>query len=141
MNGDNNGMRIKHSLTNEDVRAIALACRVEIEKNDWNMTLAIVDEGGHPLYLERMDRARVSTVNVAIGKAKTAAFSRAPTHAMESRLKENPALFFLDAMPMQGGLPILHEGECVGGIGVSGGTGAQDEQVGNAGLAALKVHK
>lgn len=134
-------MRMKSSLTAQDVHIVAKACREEIEKNGWAMTLAIVDEGGHLLRLERGDRARVTTIDVATGKARTAAFSRSPTRMMEARLKENPALFFLNAMPMQGGLPIIHEGECVGGIGVSGGTGAEDELVGQAGLSALDAHK
>lgn len=130
-------MRMKYCLTAAEVRAIADACRAEIEANSWTMTLAIVDEAGHLLHLERLDRARITTIDVAIGKARTAAFSRSPTRLMEARLKENPALFFLNAMPMQGGLPILHEGECIGGIGLSGGSGQQDEQAANAGLAAL----
>ena len=132
-------MRMKHCLTTTDVRRIADACQAEIEANDWAMTLAIVDDGGHLLHLERLDRARTTTIDVATGKARTAAFSRSPTRLMEARLKENPALFFLNAMPMQGGMPILHAGECVGGIGISGGTGQQDEQVADAGLAAFSA--
>ena len=132
-------MRMKHCLTTTDVRLRADAGRAEIEANDWAMTLAIVDDGGHLLHLERLDRARTTTIDVATGKARTAAFSRSPTRLMEARLKENPALFFLNAMPMQGGMPILHAGECVGGIGISGGTGQQDEQVADAGLAAFSA--
>jgi glc operon protein GlcG len=132
-------MRSKFCLTAADVRALAAICHEAIETGGWPMTFAIVDEGGHLLHFERRDAARVSTIDVAIGKARTAAFSRSPTRLMEARLKDNPALFFLNAMPMQGGLPILHEGQCVGGIGVSGGTPQQDEEVAGAALGALGV--
>ena len=130
-------MRSKPCLTTADVKILTDACREAIEAGSRTMTFAIVDDGGHLLHLSRDDGARISTIDVATGKARTAAFSRSPTRLMEARLKENPALFFLNAMPMQGGLPILHEGQCVGGIGVSGGTPQQDEDAAEVALAAL----
>lgn len=129
-------MRTKSCLTAHDVRVIATACRAAAERANWAVTIAIVDDGGHLLYLERLD-AKVTTVAVATGKARTAALMRQPSASLASRVKDNPALLALDAMPLQGGVPIFFDGECVGGVGVSGVASEQDEQVANAGCAAL----
>jgi glc operon protein GlcG len=129
-------MRSKFCLTAADARLIAAACRAEAERAGWLVTIAIVDDGGHLLHLERLD-AKVPTIAVATGKARTAALTHAPSAALANRIKDNPALLALDAMPLQGGVPVIHAGQCVGGIGVSGVLAAQDEQVANAGCAAL----
>jgi glc operon protein GlcG len=100
------------------------------------MSIAIVDDGGHLLSFERLD-ARASTITVATGKARTSALMRGPSGALESRIASQPALLALDAMPLQGGLPLMVDGDCVGAIGVSGGTGEQDERVASAGCRAL----
>jgi uncharacterized protein GlcG (DUF336 family) len=133
-------MRRKLALTAADVRVIAAACCAEAAKNGWAVTIAIVDDGGHLLYLERLD-ARISTVDVAIRKARTAALSRQPSLALEQRARANPVLLALDALPLQGGLPLEHSGEFVGGVGVSGVLAPQDEQVAGAGVAALTALK
>ncbi|RED16774.1 GlcG/HbpS family heme-binding protein [Parasphingopyxis lamellibrachiae] len=102
------------------------------------MSIAVVDEGGFPLCLERMDGAGLMTAKVAAEKARTAALLRAPSRVLADRVATDPALLRLtDYLPMAGGLPIMAEGRCIGAIGVSGGTPEQDEQVGQAGLAAL----
>lgn len=102
------------------------------------MSIAVVDEGGYPLALQRMDGAGLMTAKVAIEKARTAALIRAPSGRLADRLAAEPALLRLtDYMPMAGGLPVTIEGQCVGAIGVSGGTPAQDEQIGSAGLTVL----
>jgi glc operon protein GlcG len=129
-------MRQKACLTTEDVRAMAAAAQAEARRNGWQVTIAIVDDGGHLLFLER-DGAKISTLAVAIGKARTAALSQAPTVNLQNRIKDNPQFLALDAMPLQGGLPLLHRGECVGAIGVSGVLAAQDEQIGRTACEVL----
>lgn len=129
-------MKHKPVLTLADAQRIGAAAVVAANSSGIAMTIAIVDDGGHLLWLERLD-ARVSTLSVAIGKAKSSALMRGPTAALEQRIATSPQLLALEAMPLQGGLPILVDGECIGAIGVSGGTGEQDETVGRAGLAAL----
>lgn len=102
------------------------------------MSVAIVDEGGYPLALQRLDGAALMTGKVALEKARTAALIRAPSGRLADRLTAEPALLRLtDYLPMAGGLPATIEGQCVGAIGVSGGTAAQDERVAAAGLEAL----
>lgn len=130
-------MRTKTCLTAADARLIAAACRAEAERQGWAVTIAIVDDGGHLLHLERLD-AKVTTIAVATGKARTAALTRMPSSAMADRVKANPAFLALDAMPIQGGLPLVHAGEFIGGVGVSGVTAEQDEEVSRAGCRALE---
>jgi len=104
------------------------------------MSIAIVDDGGYPLCLERMDGAGLLTAKVAGEKARTSALLRAPSRALADRVAADPALLRLtDYLPMTGGLPIMAEGRCVGAIGVSGGTPEQDEQTGQAGIEALQL--
>lgn len=104
------------------------------------MSVAVVDEGGYPLALQRLDGAGLMTGKVALEKARTAALIRGPSGRLADRLAAEPALLRLtDYLPMAGGLPTMIEGQCVGAIGVSGGTPAQDEQVAAAGLAALEA--
>jgi len=131
-------MRQKPALSHEDVLAIAAATRAEAQRNGWTVTLALVDDGGHPLYLERLEGARANTVAVALGKARTSALLHAPSSGIAGRVKDNPALLKLDLMPMQGGLPLMCGTQCVGGIGVSGVQAHQDEQCSAAGTAVLE---
>ena len=132
-------MRNKPALTTSDVQQMAAACRAEAEKNKWNVTVAIVDDAGFLLYLERLDGAGPMTAEVAAAKARTAAVTRRPTKVWEDLVKDRPAMMkFPDNLPIQGGVPIMAQGECVGAIGVSGVQSQQDEQVASAGIAALK---
>jgi glc operon protein GlcG len=130
-------MRQKPCLTAEEVRAIVGAARDEAQRNGWGVTIAVVDDGGHPLHLERLDGARIGTVAVALGKARTAALLHAPSGGLQARVKENPAMLALDYMPLPGGLPLLCGVHCIGGIGVSGVVAEQDEQIGAAGTTVL----
>jgi glc operon protein GlcG len=130
-------MRTKPCLTAEDVRDIAAACRAEAENLKLAVTVAISDDGGHLLYLERLD-AKTHTVEVAIGKARAAALMRNSTGWLEQRVKENPAMAALGFMAIQGGLPLLVGSDCVGAVGVSGAKSEQDEQVASAGRAKLR---
>jgi len=131
-------MRNRPALTAADVQKMLVACKAEAAKNKWNVSIAIVDDGGYLLYLERMDGAGPMTAEVAAGKASTAAVTRRPTKFWEDRVKERPVfLKFPDNLPIQGGVPIMHQNECVGAIGVSGVQSHEDEQIANAGVAAL----
>jgi glc operon protein GlcG len=131
-------MKQKHALTTADVRSIVAACQQEAKRNDWSVTIAIVDDGGHLLFLER-DGAKVTTVDVAIRKARTSALAQYPSGTLQKRVREEPQLLALDLMPMQGGMPLLYRGECVGGVGVSGVKPEQDEQIARAGCAVLET--
>jgi glc operon protein GlcG len=131
-------MRNKPALTASDVQQMAVACRAEAEKNKWNVTVAIVDDAGFLLYLERLDGAGPMTAEVAAAKARTAAVTRRSTKLWEELVKDRPVMMkFPDNLPIQGGVPIMAQGECVGAIGVSGVQSQQDEQVASAGIAAL----
>jgi glc operon protein GlcG len=131
-------MRSKPCLTSSDVLKMAAACKAEAEKNQWSVTIAIFDDAGIPLYLERMDGATATTAEVAIGKARTSAITRRPSKFWEERVKERPGfLNFPGVLQVQGGLPILYQGECVGAIGVSGVQSHEDEQIAQAGLMTL----
>jgi uncharacterized protein GlcG (DUF336 family) len=131
-------MRQKPSLTSLDVVKMVAAAKVEAAKNNWIVTIAVVDDGGYLLHLDRMDGARHHTPEFASLKARTAAIFRAPTKVLEDAAKERPGRGSIPGiLALQGGLPILFEGHCVGGIGVSGVKLHEDEQVAQAGLAAL----
>jgi uncharacterized protein GlcG (DUF336 family) len=131
-------MRSRPALTASDVQKMAAACKAEAEKHKWSVTIAVVDDAGHLLYLERLDGAGPMTAEVATSKASTAAIWRRPTKFWEDRIKERPVfLKFPGNLPIQGGVPIIHQGDCVGAIGVSGVQSHEDEQIANAGIAAL----
>jgi glc operon protein GlcG len=131
-------MRNKPALTAADVHTMVAACRDEAAKNKWNVTIAVVDDAGYLLYLERLDGAGPMTAEVAAGKARTAAVTRRSTKVWEDLVKDRPVfLKFPENLPIQGGVPIIYQGDCVGAIGVSGVQSHQDEQIANAGVAAL----
>lgn len=134
-------MRSKPCLTNEDALAVAAAAKAEAERNGWHMTIAIVDDGGRPWYLERMDGAMPMTTEVALAKARTAAVAHRPTKVWQDRIASGSHHFlrFPEVFPVQGGVPIVIGGDCVGAVGCSGASGAEDEQVAHAGIAALSI--
>jgi glc operon protein GlcG len=131
-------MRNKPTLTSADVHKMMAACKAEAQKNKWIVTIAIVDDAGYPLLVERMEGAGPVSANVAVGKARTAAVTRRPSKFWEDRVKERPGFisFPVDVM-IQGGLPLMHQGDCVGAIGVSGVQSHEDEQIAQAGVAVL----
>lgn len=130
----------KKGFSLEDAKKIGAAAAAEAKKNKWNMAIAIVDDGGHLVYFERIDETQFGSVDVAIGKARTAVAFKRPTKALEDALNANqPAILsFPNTLPREGGLPILQDGKVVGGIGVSGGTSSQDAQVAKAGADTYK---
>jgi uncharacterized protein GlcG (DUF336 family) len=114
----------------------------EARKNKWLMAVAVTDTAGNLVYFERIDDTQVGSINIAIGKARSAAQFRRPTKVFQDLLaKGNDFTYLLGlegAVVVQGGIPIVQEGKITGAIGVSGGTGPQDQQVAEAGLAAMK---
>ncbi len=114
------------------------AAQAEAVKNKWAVSIAIVDEGGYLWRLERADGASLASAEVAEAKAYTAAIGRNTTKAMEDMVKERPGVMMMPSrVPVQGGVPIMVNGECIGGIGTSGVKSHEDEQVSLAGLKAL----
>jgi len=131
-------MRDKPCLTSVDIHKAMAACRAEAEKNNWKVSIAIVDDGGFLLHFDRMDGAAAISTEVAMGKARTSALTKRPSKFFEDRVKERPAFASFPAgILIQGGVPILHRDECVGGIGVSGVQSHEDEQIAKAGAAAI----
>ena len=130
-------MRQKLYLTLDDVLAMKEACKAEAIKNKWEVSIAIVDDSGILFSFERMDDAAAGTAAFALAKAETAAATKRSTFVMEQRVRESPGFATLRGTHVQGGLPILHEGHCLGGIGISGVKSEFDEQIAQAGLDAL----
>jgi uncharacterized protein GlcG (DUF336 family) len=131
-------MRTKPCLTLADVKKMLEACEAEAIKNKWNVAIAILDEGAHLLGFQRMDGAGPISAEVAIGKATTSALSRRPSKFFEDRVKDRPSFISFPAgVLIQGALPIMHQNECVGAIGVSGVQSHEDEQIALAGVNAL----
>jgi len=131
-------MRNKPSLTASDVQKMVAACKNEATKNKWNVSIAVVDDAGYLLYLERLDGAGPVTAEVAMEKAITSARTRRPSKFWEDRIKERPSFMkFPGVLPLQGGVPVMYQNECVGAIGVSGVQSHEDEQIASAGAAAL----
>ena len=130
----------KKSISLEDARKAAVAAAAEAKKNKWNMAIAVVDDGGHLIYFERIDETQFGSIDIAIGKARTAASLKRPTKAVEDALNKGQyaILSFPNVLPREGGLPIFADGKVIGAIGVSGGTSSEDAQVGKAGVDALK---
>ncbi|MFZ4540408.1 MAG: GlcG/HbpS family heme-binding protein [Rickettsiales bacterium] len=131
-------MRTKTTLTASDAFIILTACKAEAAKHDWKVSIAVTDEAGYLLHLERLDGAGLPSAEIATLKARTAAIAKAPTKALEDVVKDRPAVGLMPGrLPVQGGVPIIHNGECVGGIGVSGVKSHEDEIVAIAGREAL----
>ncbi len=132
-------MRNKPALTSADCHKMMAACIAEAQKNKWAVAIAIVDDSGAALLLERLDGAGAISAQVAMGKATTSAVTKRPTKFFEDRVKERPAFitFPTPGVMFQGGLPLMHQGECVGAIGVSGVQSHEDEQIAKAGVDAL----
>jgi glc operon protein GlcG len=129
-------MRKKNCLELADVQRIAAACRAEAERNRWDVTIVIVDDAGQLLHLERLN-ARPLTIDVALGKARTAVAIRQPSAVWEQRVQDNPRLMSLGLTPLRGGLPLIVADDLVGAVAVSGVKGEEDEQIAAAGVATI----
>jgi glc operon protein GlcG len=131
-------MRNKPCLTSADVKKMLAACEAEAVKNKWPVAISIVDDGGYLLGFQRMDGAPTISAKVSLGKARTSAMTRRPSKFFEDRVKDRPAFITFPAgLLIQGAVPIMHQNECVGAIGVSGVQSHEDEQIALAGVAAL----
>jgi uncharacterized protein GlcG (DUF336 family) len=131
-------MITKTVLDASDAVAITAACQAEAAKNGWAMSVAVVDDSGRLLSVVRSDGAGYATANVALRKAETAAMNRQPSAAAEKLAADRPTMLALDdRLALQGALPAMKDGKCVGAVGVSGGLSPHDEQVAAAGLAAI----
>jgi uncharacterized protein GlcG (DUF336 family) len=131
-------MKTRPMLTLDDCRKISAAAEAEARKNNWNVCIAILDDGGHPLHLVRMDGATPANAEIAVMKASTAALTRRSSKMWEDRVAGGRmAMLKMPVLPVQGGLPITVEGVCVGGVGVSGVQSHEDEQIAKAGIDVL----
>ena len=129
----------KTILTLDDAKKIAAGAEAEAMRNDWPVVIAVLDDGGHLLLLQRMDNVQYGSVNVAIEKARAAIAFRRPTKVLEGNITEG-RLHYLGlpgALPVEGGLPITVDGQFVGAVGVSGVRSNQDAQIAQAGIDAL----
>ena len=124
-------MKTRPMLTLEDCRRISAAAEAEAKRNSWNVCIAILDDGGHLLHLVRMDGASPANARIAVEKGRTAAESRRSSLVWEDRIKagRNSMLGMPGITPVQGGLPIMADGVCLGGVGVSGVQSHEDEQI------------
>lgn len=131
-------MKTRAMLTLEDCRKISAAAEAEAVKNNWNVVIAILDDGGHLLHLARMDGATPANAEIAVMKARTAALTRRSSKMWEERVAGGRlSMLRMPVLPVQGGLPIVVDGVCVGGIGASGVQSHEDEQICQAGIDAL----
>jgi glc operon protein GlcG len=133
-------MQTKPVLTLEDVKKIAAAAEAEAMANQWKVAISIVDDGGHLLWLQRLDGVAPISSELAPAKARTAALGRRESKIYEDMIN-NGRMSFLSAPVLQGmlegGVPIVVEGHTVGAVGVSGVKSAEDAQIAKAGIAAL----
>jgi len=127
----------KKGLTLEVAKKIAAASEAEAKKRGATVVIVVVDDGGHMLILERLDDTQVASVEVGIGKARTAAIFRRPSKVFEDQVRDGrvAALALPGATPLQGGVPIEFEGKVIGAIGVSGNTPREDEDIAKVGAA------
>jgi len=130
----------KHVLTLDEVKKIAAAAEAEARANNWAVTISVVDDGGNLLWLQRLDGAAPISAHIAPAKAHTAALGRRETKIYEDMIN-NGRMSFMSAPLLQGmlegGVPIMVAGECVGAVGVSGVKSSEDVQIAKAGIAAL----
>lgn len=133
-------MQSKQILTLEDVKKIAAAAETEASLNKWAVTIAIVDDGGHLLWLQRMDGAAPISSHIAPAKANTAALGRRESKVYEDIINNGRFSFMtvpvLEGM-LEGGVPIIVNGQCLGAVGVSGVKSNEDAQIAKAGIAAI----
>jgi uncharacterized protein GlcG (DUF336 family) len=129
----------KKSMTLAAAKQIAAAAEKEAVANKWNVVIAVLDDGGNLVYLQRMDGTQIGSVNVAIGKAESAVKFKRPTKAFEDALKggRQAILRLPGALPVEGGIPLMRDGVVVGGIGVSGVQSFEDAQIATAGVKAF----
>jgi uncharacterized protein GlcG (DUF336 family) len=133
-------MKSKHLLEYADVKTIAAAAEAEAIKHGWAVTIAIVDDGGHLLSLQRLEGAAPISAHIAPAKANTAALGRRESKIYEDTINGG-RMSFLSAPDLkgmlEGGVPIMKDGQCLGAVGVSGVKSTEDAQIARAGIAAI----
>ena len=133
-------MKTKFTLEAADVKRVAAAAEAEAVKNNWAVTIAIVDDGGHLLHLQRLDGAPPISAHIAPAKANTAAMGQRESKVYEDVINGGRASFlsapYIQGM-LEGGVPILKDGQCLGAVGVSGVKSNEDAQIARAGIAAI----
>ena len=135
-------MKTKITLEAADVKRIAVAAEAEAIKNSWAVTIAIVDDGGHLLHLQRLDGAAPISSHIAPAKANTAAMGQRESKVYEDVINGGRMSFlsepYIQGM-LEGGVPIMKDGQCLGAVGVSGVKSNEDAQIARAGIAALSL--
>ena len=133
-------MQTKPFLTLADVKRIAAGAEAEALANKWAVTISIVDDGGHLLWLQRLDGVAPISAQIAPGKARTAALGRRESKLYEEVVNGGRVSFLsapgLEAL-LEGGVPVMVDGHCIGAVGVSGVKSSEDVQIAKAGIAAL----
>jgi len=131
-------MKLKPVLTAEDVTRALDASRAEAQRNGWSVTIAVVDDGGHLLALQRLDGASPLTAELAAAKARTSALGRRESKRYEDIVNEGRPAFLSAPLTgmLEGAVPIIADGQVVGAVGVSGVKSEQDVQVARAGVEA-----
>jgi len=133
-------MKTKHFLELADIKKIAAAAEAEAVKNQWAVSIAIVDDGGHLLWLQRLDGAAPISAHIAPAKANTAALGRRESRVYEEMINGGRVSFLsapqLEGL-LEGGVPIVKDGQCLGAVGVSGVKSTEDAQIARAGIAAI----
>jgi uncharacterized protein GlcG (DUF336 family) len=132
-------MKTRPVLTQEDCLRIHAASEAEARRNNWNVAIAILDDGGHLLHFSRMDGATPANAGIAVEKGRTAAISRRSTAKWQEFVKggRTEMIKMPGILPVQGGVPIMVDKVCVGAVGVSGVQSHEDEQIAQAGIDAL----
>jgi len=137
------GMKNKPYLTLEDARRIGEAAAAEAQAHGWAVTIAVVDDGGHALWLQRLDGAAPISSHIGPAKARTAALGRRESKVYEDMINQGRTSFLsapvLEGM-LEGGVPIVVDGHCLGAVGVSGVKSSEDAQIARAGIAALTAN-
>ena len=133
-------MNTKPFLSLADVKRIASACEAEALKNQWAVTIAIVDDGGHLLWLQRLDGAAPVSAHIAPAKARTAALGRRESKTYEDMINQGRTSFLsapaIEGL-LEGGVPVMIDGHCAGAVGVSGVKSSEDAQIAKAGIATV----
>ncbi len=133
-------MKTKHFLELADIKKVAAAAEAEAVKNQWAVSIAIVDDGGHLLWLQRLDGAAPISAHIAPAKARTAALGRRESRLYEEMINGGRVSFLsapqLEGL-LEGGVPIMKDGQCLGAVGVSGVKSTEDAQIARAGIAAI----
>lgn len=126
-------------ITLEGAKRIMSAAEAEARKHNWTVAIAVVDEAGHLIAFQKLDDTQIGSIDIAIGKARTAARLKRPTKALEDAVAGGRTVMLAveGLMPLEGGVPVTLDGRIIGAVGVSGVTSQQDAQVAAAGAAAL----